>query len=356
MSRVPVLRELKVSCYDASVHLGWRWAGRAAQVRVLRSTECFCDSPESHLTGEWSQDLIYEGSGSQILDGHAARDHDVYYSIFARRGARGAWRRPIRVCVRKAGHQPPALGRDDVEGGLAAALYAPGRVIGDRYVEIAGSEEPAPAVRGARGWLLIVVPAGTLGVLMGFLRGVDVRLLTVAGLALAACWRLLDGAQPDFRRLLAYLRVVAVVDGFFWAAALLVSSLISILPASQVRVSQSVLLFWLYPLLLIAGMAGVWLFMSFALDGRGRPAHLVPFVVLAAVLGAAALLPAAVCALAAAYAVWEYVHARLTIRKGHAARQAALAGARRQTTRDLYTPWLAQGDEAGPATSTKGPS
>lgn len=149
---------------------------------------------------------------------------------------------------------------------------------------------------------------------MGFLRGVDVRLLTVAALALAACWRLLDGAHPDFRRLLAYLRAVAVIDGFFWAAALLMSFFVSILPASQVRVSNSVLLFWLYPLLLLAGMAGVWLFMSFALDGQGRPAHLVPFAVLAAVLGAAALLPAAACALAAAYAVWECVHARRAMR------------------------------------------
>ncbi len=284
MSHIPVLRGLRVSSQEASVHLGWGWAGaRPPLVRVLRSMECFCESPEAHRTGEWGQELLYEGHGSQLLDAQASRSQTLYYSIFARARARAPWRHPIQVCVRKIGYEPPALGVLAAEGSPAASLYAPGRLIGERYVEITGSEEAPPVVGGSRDWLLLVVPIATLVLLSGFLRGMNVRLLTTAALALAACWRLLDGVHPDLRRFLAYLRVVALVDVLFWLAALLFSFFVAFLPASQVQIKGSILLFWLYPLLLLAAMAGVWLFMSRALDDQGRPVRPLPYLGLAPV-------------------------------------------------------------------------
>ena len=50
-------------------------------------------------------------------------------------------------------------------------------------------------------------------------------------------------------------------------------------------------------------MVGVWLFVSLALDDRGRPARAYPFAVLAGLLGLAAVHPTYACAAAAVYAV-----------------------------------------------------
>ena len=303
-----MLRELRVSCKDATVHLAWRWAGDSPpHVRVLRSAEWFCDSPDAHLAGEWSQELAYEGEGRELLDAQAGPQRDLFYSIFARRGTRGAWRRPVRICVRKIGCEPPALGVSPGAGTAANELYAPGRMIGDRYVEISGSQEEPPMVGGSREWLLVVLPAATIGLLMGFLGGLDVRLLTVAALGLALCWRLLDGAHPDPKRFLTYLRVVAVVDGFFWVAALLILFFVYVLPTDLV-VDNSILLFWLYPLLLLAGMAGVWLFAGRALNDEGRPVRPGPLAVLVGLLALAAVLPPVACALAGAFAVYHCLH------------------------------------------------
>ena len=346
MSRVPVLRGLRVSCRETSVHLGWQWAGASTHVRVLRSTECFCESPDAHAAGEWGQELVYEGRGGQLLDAAAGPDHDLFYSIFAR--GHGPWRRPIHVCVRRVGHQPPDLGVLAAEGSLTAAKYAPGRLMGDRYVEIAGEDEAAPVVGGSRDWLVFVVPVVTLALLTGFLRGVDWRVLTVAALAIAACWRLLDGLQPDLRRFLAYLKVVAVIDGMFWAAALLISFFRTLAPSSAVQVDHSVLLFWLYPLLLLAGMAGVWLLMSRALDDRGRPIRPLPYLALAALLGLAAVLPPLPCALMAVFGIYDSVRSTRQLRRQRAAHLAELQASRRREVHEVYTAWRGlEGDPTG---------
>ncbi len=340
MSHVPVLHGLRVSCREASVHLGWQWAGGSPpQVRVLRSTECFCESPEAHTTGDWGQQLSYEGNGGQLLDAAADPACDLFYSVFARASDRAPWRRPVRICARRVGYQPPDLGALATEGTQAAARYAPGRLMGDRYVEISGAEEAPPVVGGSRDWLILVMPVVTIALLTGFLRGMDVRVLSAAALAIAACWRLLDGLQPDLRRFLAYLKVVAVVDGMFWAAALLVWFFSSFLPASQVKVDGSVLLFWLYPLLLLAGMAGVWLLMSRALDERGRPTRPLPYLVLAGLLGLAALLPPLPCALIGAFGVSDYVRSTRELGRQRAAHLAELRASRRREVHEVSTAW-----------------
>ena len=346
MSRVPVLRELRVSCNGATVHLAWRWAGDSPpQVRVLRSAEWFCDSPDSHLTGEWSQELVYEGEGRQLLDAQACSERDLFYSIFARRGRRGAWRAPVRICVRKTGYEPPALGVAPGAGTAADELYAPGRLIGERYVEISGSQEEPPMVGGSREWLLVALPAATLGLLMGFLGGLDVRLLTVAALGLALCWRLLDGAHPDLKRFLAYLRVVAVVDGFFWVAALLILRIAAVLP-TDLRINNSILLFWLYPMLLLTGMAGVWLFAGRTLNDEGHPTRLGPLALLAGLIALAAVLPPVACALAGAFAVYDYVHTVRATREQQAARLRELRSTDRRIKRETYTPWLPDDEDS----------
>jgi hypothetical protein len=345
LPRVPVLRELRVSCRDATIHLAWRWAGDAPpQVRVLRSSECFCDSPDAHVTGEWGQELAYEGAGRQLVDAQADCGHDVFYSIFARRTARGPWRSPLRICVRKAGHEPPALGASAVAGATAAAFYAPGRHIDGRYVEISGDQEAPPMVGGSREWLLVAVPAATIGLLVGFLRGFDAGLLTVAALTIAAGWRLLEGVQPDLRRFLVYLRLVAVVDGVFWLAALLFSFFVASLPTT-VSISGSILLFWLYPLLLLAGMAGVWLFMGRALDDGGKPKHPKPFLILAGLLALAAVLPPVACVLAGGFAVYDYRRAVQAISDQQAAHAQELRDEHRRIVREVYTPWLPADDD-----------
>jgi hypothetical protein len=66
-------------------------------------------------------------------------------------------------------------------------------------------------------------------------------------------------------------------------------------------------------------MVGVGLFMSLALDDRGRPARAYPFVVLAGLLGLTAVHPAYACAAAAVYAVLGFARA---VRVGHS-RQGA---------------------------------
>ena len=346
MSRVPVLRGLRVSCREASVHLGWRWAGdRPPQVRVLRSAECFCESPDAHSAGEWGQSLVYEGGGDQLLDAAADPARDLFYSIFGRARAGRPWRHPVHVCVRRLGYDPPPLGLLATEGSETAARYAPGRLMGDRYVEISGETEAPPIVGGSRDWLIFIMPVVTLALLTGFLRGVDWRLLTVAALAIAACWRLLDGLQPDLRRFLAYLKVVAVVDGLFWAAALLIFFLSSFLPASQVRVAGSVLLFWLYPLLLLVGMAGVWLLMARAFDELGRPTRTWPYLVLAGLLGLAAVVPPLSCASIGAFGVYDAIRSTWELKRRQATRLAELRATRRREMHERYTPWRESGEE-----------
>lgn len=308
MSRVPVLRELSVSCLDASVRLAWRWAGSSpAEVRALRSTQWFCDSPDAHTDGDWGQELLYEGRAGVVIDSRADGRDDVFYSVFAREGPKGAWRRPLRICARKNGYEPPPLGLSLSGSAAGAELYAPGRLIDGRYVEIGGDYEAPPVVGGSREWGVVLVPAVTVGLLAGFLMGIDVRIITVAALGIAACWRLLEGARPDLGRFLHYLKIVALVDGFFWAAALLFSFFVAMLPTT-VRISGSILIFWLYPLLLLAGMAGVWLFMGRAVDATGKPTRPVPLAVLAVLLVAAAIAPPVACVLAALFVLYEYRH------------------------------------------------
>ncbi len=347
MSRVPVLRELSVSCQDATVRIAWRWAGGdGAQVRALRSTQWFCDSPDAHIDGDWGQRVLYEGDADSVVDPASDDTQDTYYSVFARRGPQAPWRRPLRVCVRKAGYQPPSLGMSLSGSTAGAELYAPGRLIDGRYVEIGGDHEAPPAVGGSREWGLVLVPAITIGLLMGFLMGVDVRIITVAALAIAACWRLLDGARPDLRRFAHYLKIVALADGVFWAAALLFSFFAAMLSTqTTVRISASILLFWLYPILLLAGMAGVWLFTGRALDASGKPAHMRPFAVLAGLLVLAAVAAAVACALAAVFALYDLRRAAVALRADRTAEMQSRRSVRRGLLRDTYKPWLAADDE-----------
>lgn len=332
MSRVPVLEWLSVSCRDGAVRLAWRWAGGSlVEVRALRSMQWFCDSPEAHVDGDWGQELLYEGRAGDVVDRLASSSEDVFYTVFARKGAKSRWRRPLRVCVRKAGYEPPPLGISASGATAGAELYAPGRLIDGRYVEVGGDREAPPLVDGWRQWGLFLVPIATLGLLMGFLTGVDHRIITVAALALAAVWRLLYGLQPDLRRFFQYLKAVAVVNGMVWLAALLFWFFARMLAGlTTVTISGSILYRWLYPILLLAAMAGVWLFMSRALDEAGRPTRRPAFVVLAGLLVLAALWAPLACGVAATFALFSLGRAPIALRVERSAQARAQVSARRR--------------------------
>jgi len=340
---VPVLEWLSVSCRDSAVRLAWRWAGSSpVEVRALRSSQWFCDSPDAHVTGDWGQELLYEGRAGDVVDRGASDNEDVFYTVFARKGPRSRWRRPLRVCVRKAGYEPPPLGLSLSGSTAGAKFYAPGRLIDGRYVEVSGDREAPPVVGGRREWGLVVVPLATLCLLMGFLAGVDHRLVTVVALALAAGWRLLDGAQPDLRRLLRYLKIVALVGAIFWLAPVLLFGFFAGALGATGMVSRSILILSLYPLIVLAAMVGVWLFMGRALDDAGKPTRLRPFAVLAALLVLAAVAAPLACVLAAVYALVGLRRAAVARRAGRAERTAetqAQCEARAESLREIYTPW-----------------
>ena len=339
MTRVPVLADLQVSCHNGAVHLGCRWAGdQRVHLLILRSHEWFCESTDAHLRGDWGQQLIYEGESRQVIDRQAGTDEDSFYTIFARRPKARQWRHPVRLRVHKAGYEAPQLG---LPGGTYAAAtqhYAAGRFIDGRYVEITGDDEAEPAIHGSRDWLLLIIPAVTLGLLMGFLTGLDARVITPVALSLAACWRLLDGRQPDLRRFLGYLRVVAAVDLGFWAAAALFFLFASNLP-TDLTINGSILLFWLFPLLLVAGMGGVWLIAGRLLDDTGRPTMGWWLAVVGGAIALGFALPPLGCALAASLGLREYVRAARAANAARVARVRALREERRRVVRDTYTPW-----------------
>ncbi len=299
MSRVPHLRGLHVDCAAATLRVSWEWAHPSTpQVRVLRSVRCCCGSPDDHVAGDSGQTLVHEGVEAGFADDAASEDEDLFYTVFARRGSRGPWRRPVWVRVRKAGYRPPDLGLPlSGDGAAAAARYAGGSLAGERFVEVEGDAEAAPAVEGPRDLLTLAIPVATMVMLGGFLVGVDARIITAGALALAIAWRLADGAEPDLRRFRTYLAIAAAAALFVFLATALIYFFAGALGATEgIGIYAWQLLARLYPVLLVVAMAGIWVFGGrLSGDSVGRRWWWALAVGLVA-LGA--LIPVAACVLA----------------------------------------------------------
>ena len=137
-----------------------------------------------------------------------------------------------------------------------AAVFA-----GERFVEVEGDAEAAPAIEGPRDLLTLAIPVATMVMLAGFLVGVDARIITAGALALAIAWRLADGAEPDLRRFRTYLAIAAAAALFVFLATALIYFFASALGATEgIGIYAWQLLARLYPVLLVVAMAGIWVF------------------------------------------------------------------------------------------------
>ena len=305
VSRVPILRGLRVDCGLAAVRISFAWARASTpQVRVLRSMRGSCGSPDAHLAGESGQTLVHEGTQLGFVDEPAPEDEDLFYTIFARRGPRAPWRRPISVRVHRRGYQPPALGLPPSGPNDAAVeRYAQATLAGERFVEIEGQTEEAPVIDGPRDLAGLAITVATIPVLGCFLVGVDPRIITAVAFALAITWRLTDGEQPDLRRFLFYLAVPASAALLVFLAGTLFLFFASALPTA-VDIRAAHVLTYLYPVVLVAAMAAIWVTSGrLARDSKSRGWW---WGLLAALVALGALVPIAGCAVAIAIGSLEY--------------------------------------------------
>jgi hypothetical protein len=305
MSRVPVLKGLRVDCGLAAVRISFAWARASTpQVRVLRSTRCSCESPDAHLADDSGQTLAHEGRQLSFVDQRAPQDEDLFYTIFARRGSRAPWRRPISLRVHRCGYQPPALGLPPAGPSVAAEeRYAQATLAGKRFVEIEGETEAAPVIAGPRDLAGLAITVATIPVLACFLVGVSPRLITAVALALAITWRLTEGEQPDLRRFLTYLAVPASAALLvFLAGSLFLFFASALLTAVVIRPAH--VLSYLYPILLVAAMAAVWVISGrLARDSESRRWW---WGLLAGLVALGALVPIVGCAMAIVVGGLEY--------------------------------------------------
>jgi hypothetical protein len=137
VARVPQLARVGVEAAEDWVRFEWAWRGsRRVEVRVLRSEEWFCDSPDAYVDGSWVQRPAYVGDAAGFADRGVATDRDVFYSLFARYPGK-RWRTPVRVRVFAAGHEPAALGLP-----ASGREWRPPEVAdGHRRVDIDGDHE-----------------------------------------------------------------------------------------------------------------------------------------------------------------------------------------------------------------------
>ena len=345
MTGVPVLQELHVECLGATLRMSWKWARPAAPtMRVMRSSRCACGSPDEHLSGESGQTLVYEGAQAGLVDLSAPQDDDLFYTVFARRrDPHASWRRPVWVWVHRRGYQPQALGLPSSGDSTAIAdHYVRETLAGERFVEIKGDTEDAPAIQGPRDLVHIAIPIALVVALACFLMGVDRRLITVVALTLAIGGRLTDGERPDFRRFLTFLAIPAAATVFIFLATAIMYFFSANLPtALDIRPSQ--LLAPLYPAVLLVAVAAVWVFSGrLGRDSQDRQwwwALVVGLVALGAVI------PLAGCALAVVLGGLDYRSDAKRWRQTARERGAALQAQREALTRRVYTPWLDAEDE-----------
>jgi len=332
MSRVPILQGLRVDCRRAAVRISFVWARASSpQVRVLRSTRCSCGSPDAHLAGDSGQTLVHEGRQPDFIDQPAPDDEDLFYTIFARRDSGAPWRRPIWVRVHPRGYQLPALGLPS-SGPSAAATerYAQAELAGERFIEIEGETEAAPAIDGPRDLVSLAITVATIPALACFLVGVDPRIITAVTFALAIAWRLSDGEQPDLRRFLTYLAIPATAALFVFLAGSLILLFSSNLPTSIV-IHPAHVLSYLYPILLVAAMAGIWI--SSGRLERDSKSRRWWWGLHAGLVALGALVPIAGCAAAIVIGGLEYRSAAEEWKRVIRERAATLGAQRAATTR-----------------------